>query len=189
MLATFTTSGPFSSNGRLSSVLPTSEEPAGAAELDTRLATAPGSCASGALPTIRPLSAPPAAPGGSARLAQPTSRHTPSAIAAEPPHPDHAVLRRGNRMESGRLLRPGRSVSTARADPCMLPRVQIPSGAFKIVKEVARHLLRRPVIGIVAAARTVDGRWLLVRRSDTGKWALPGGTLEWGETFRSAITR
>ena len=39
----------------------------------------------------------------------------------------------------------------------MLPRVQIPSGAFKIVKEVARHLLRRPVIGIVAAARTVDG--------------------------------
>lgn len=71
----------------------------------------------------------------------------------------------------------------------MLPRVRIPSGAFKIVKEVARHLLRRPVIGIVAAARTEDGRWLLVRRSDTGKWALPGGTLEWGETFRSAITR
>jgi 8-oxo-dGTP diphosphatase len=71
----------------------------------------------------------------------------------------------------------------------MLPRVRIPSGAFKIVKEVARHLLRRPVVGIVAAARTEDGRWLLVRRSDTGKWALPGGTLEWGETFRSAITR
>lgn len=67
--------------------------------------------------------------------------------------------------------------------------VQIPSGAFKIVKEVLRHLLKRPVVGIVAAARTADGRWLLVRRSDTGKWALPGGTLEWGETFRSAITR
>jgi len=71
----------------------------------------------------------------------------------------------------------------------MLARVKIPSGAFKIVKEIARHVLRRPVIGIVAAARTADGRWLLVRRSDTGKWALPGGTLEWGETFRSAITR
>ena len=71
----------------------------------------------------------------------------------------------------------------------MLLRVRIPSGAFKIIKEVARHLLRRPVVGIVAAARTTDGRWLLVRRSDTGKWALPGGTLEWGETFRSAITR
>lgn len=67
--------------------------------------------------------------------------------------------------------------------------VRIPSGAFKLVKEVARHLLRRPVVGILAAARTGDGRWLLVRRSDTGKWALPGGTLEWGETLRSAITR
>jgi 8-oxo-dGTP diphosphatase len=67
--------------------------------------------------------------------------------------------------------------------------VHIPSGAWKIVKEVARHLLRRPVIGIVAAARTADGRLLLIRRGDSGKWALPGGTLEWGETLRGAIER
>jgi 8-oxo-dGTP diphosphatase len=60
---------------------------------------------------------------------------------------------------------------------------------LKIVKEVARHLLRRPVVGIVAAARTADGRLLLIRRSDSGKWALPGGTLEWGENLRDAITR
>jgi 8-oxo-dGTP diphosphatase len=57
------------------------------------------------------------------------------------------------------------------------------------VKEVARHLLRRPVVGIVAAARTADGRWLLIRRGDTGTWALPGGTLEWGETLRVALAR
>lgn len=67
--------------------------------------------------------------------------------------------------------------------------MQIPSGAWKIVKEVARHLLRRPVVGIAAAARTADGRLLLIRRGDSGKWALPGGTLEWGETLRGAITR
>ena len=67
--------------------------------------------------------------------------------------------------------------------------MQIPSGAWKIVKEVARHLLRRPVIGIVAAARTADGRLLLIRRGDSGKWALPGGTLEWGENLRDAIER
>jgi 8-oxo-dGTP diphosphatase len=60
---------------------------------------------------------------------------------------------------------------------------------FRIGKEVLRHLLRRPVVGIAAAARTPDGRWLLVRRSDTGAWALPGGTLEWGETLRSALER
>jgi 8-oxo-dGTP diphosphatase len=67
--------------------------------------------------------------------------------------------------------------------------MRIPKGAFALAKEVARHLLRRPVVGIAAAARTRDGRWLLVRRRDTGEWALPGGTLEWGETLRSAIVR
>ncbi len=67
--------------------------------------------------------------------------------------------------------------------------MRIPRGAWTIVKEVARHLLRRPVVGIAAAARTRDGRWLLIRRTDTGEWALPGGTLEWGETLRSGIRR
>ena len=60
---------------------------------------------------------------------------------------------------------------------------------FGIGKEVLRHLLRRPVVGIAAAARTEDGRWLLVRRGDTGDWALPGGTLEWGEPLRMALER
>jgi len=62
-------------------------------------------------------------------------------------------------------------------------------GAFVLVKEVARHVLRRPVVGIAAAAQTADGRWLLVRRADTGEWALPGGTLEWGETLRDCVAR
>jgi 8-oxo-dGTP diphosphatase len=67
--------------------------------------------------------------------------------------------------------------------------VKIPKALFGIVKEVARHLLRRPVVGILAAARTPEGRWLLIRRGDTGTWAMPGGTLEWGETLRTAIVR
>jgi 8-oxo-dGTP diphosphatase len=44
-------------------------------------------------------------------------------------------------------------------------------------------------VGIAAAARTDDGRWVLVRRGDTGTWALPGGTLEWGETLERALER
>ncbi len=68
-------------------------------------------------------------------------------------------------------------------------RWRVPLGWWGIVKEVARHLLRRPVVGIAAVARVPDGRWVLVRRADTGAWALPGGTLEWGETLRTAIVR
>ncbi|HLV67338.1 MAG TPA: NUDIX hydrolase [Polyangiaceae bacterium] len=62
-------------------------------------------------------------------------------------------------------------------------------GASTLVREVARHVLRRPVIGVAAAARTEDDRWLLVRRADSGDWALPGGTLEWGETLERGILR
>jgi 8-oxo-dGTP diphosphatase len=65
----------------------------------------------------------------------------------------------------------------------------LPKGALTILKEVARHLLRRPVVGIAAAAKTRDGKWLLIRRGDTGTWALPGGTLEWGETLRDGLAR
>lgn len=65
----------------------------------------------------------------------------------------------------------------------------IPRSVMTIVKEAARHILRRPVVGIAAAGRTADGRWLLIRRADTGTWALPGGTLEWGETLRVGLAR
>jgi 8-oxo-dGTP diphosphatase len=65
----------------------------------------------------------------------------------------------------------------------------LPPAVLGVVREAARLLLRRPVIGVAAAARVPDGRWLLVRRADTGGWALPGGTLEWGETIRELIPR
>jgi 8-oxo-dGTP diphosphatase len=65
----------------------------------------------------------------------------------------------------------------------------IPKAAYGIVHEVTRHLLKRPVVGIVAVARTADGKWLLIRRGDTGEWGLPGGTLEWGETLKVALGR
>lgn len=65
----------------------------------------------------------------------------------------------------------------------------VPKAAYGIVHEVTRHLLKRPVVGIVGCARTSDGRWLLVRRGDTGEWCFPGGTVEWGETLRTALDR
>ena len=65
----------------------------------------------------------------------------------------------------------------------------LPKAALGLLKEVARHLLKRPVVGLAVAARTADGRWLLIRRGDTGTWALPGGTVEWGETLRQTLER
>lgn len=67
--------------------------------------------------------------------------------------------------------------------------MRIPRGLFGVMKEVLRHLLRRPVVGFVVFARTPDGRVVLIRRGDTGDWALPGGTLEWGETLRKGLPR
>lgn len=67
--------------------------------------------------------------------------------------------------------------------------MRIPKAAWGLVKEVARHLLRRPVVGLVALARDPAGRIVLIRRGDSGEWGLPGGTLEWGETLRATLPR
>jgi 8-oxo-dGTP diphosphatase len=71
----------------------------------------------------------------------------------------------------------------------LAPLSRLPQGVLDIMKEAARLILKRPIVGIAAAARTPDGKWVLIRRADTGTWALPGGTLEWGETLREALAR
>lgn len=65
----------------------------------------------------------------------------------------------------------------------------LPKSAYGIVHELTRHILRRPVVGIAAVARTPDGKVVLVRRADNGMWCLPGGTLEWGETLVTGLAR
>lgn len=71
----------------------------------------------------------------------------------------------------------------------LAPLTRLPPAVIGIVREAARLILRRPVVGVAIAARVPDGRWVLIRRVDTGTWALPGGTLEWGETIRELIPR
>ncbi|MBP6964686.1 MAG: NUDIX hydrolase [Armatimonadetes bacterium] len=51
--------------------------------------------------------------------------------------------------------------------------------------------IRRPVPA-VAAVIAQDGRLLLIRRGaepSRGKWSLPGGSVEWGETLTDAVRR
>jgi len=71
----------------------------------------------------------------------------------------------------------------------LAPLSRLPRQALGVLHEIGRHLLRRPVVGVGVVARTEDGRILLIRRTDTGGWALPGGTLEWGEQLSQAIPR
>src|SRR5277367_4666858 len=65
----------------------------------------------------------------------------------------------------------------------------LPRSVLGLAREIGRHILRRPVVGLLVAARTDDGRWLLIRRADTGTWAMPGGTVEWGETLTATLER
>lgn len=71
----------------------------------------------------------------------------------------------------------------------LAPLSLLPRAVLGLIKEAGRHVLRHPVAGVAVAAHTADGRWLLIRRGDTGTWALPGGTVEWGETLRQTSSR
>src|SRR4051812_38638863 len=82
-----------------------------------------------------------------------------------------------------------RRVSEYAAPMRFAPLARLPPAALGILREATRLILRRPVIGVAAAARVPDGRWVLIRRADFGTWALPGGTLEWGETISEALPR
>ena len=45
------------------------------------------------------------------------------------------------------------------------------------------------VVGGSAVVVDGEGRILLQRRSDSGKWALPGGAMDIGETFAQSVVR
>lgn len=101
---------------------------------------------------------------------------------------DRATGAGGLQSKPALLGRPQAGSTEMRHPPRVKPAIVV-RGAWILVKEVARHVLKRPVVGVAAAARTHDDRWLLIRRSDSGRWALPGGTLEWGETLEQTLIR
>ena len=48
---------------------------------------------------------------------------------------------------------------------------------------------RNPGVGAACVVRDGEGRVLLIRRSDTGRWCVPCGFCEWGEDIRHAAAR
>lgn len=56
----------------------------------------------------------------------------------------------------------------------------------------SRRYPPRPIVGVGAVIVSDDGRVVLARRVNAplaGRWTLPGGTLELGETTRDAVAR
>lgn len=57
------------------------------------------------------------------------------------------------------------------------------------IQSAIRLILRHPVCGVVMVPVLADGRIVLVRRRDNGRWSLPGGMVEWGEDIPTTIAR
>ena len=50
-------------------------------------------------------------------------------------------------------------------------------------------ILRHPITGTSIIPIMPDGRIVLIRRRDTGKWGFPGGMVDWGEDIPTTVER
>ena len=60
---------------------------------------------------------------------------------------------------------------------------------WQYVETVLELVFRRPVLGIGVIPLLPDGSIALILRRDTGKWAIPGGFVNWGEDIPTAANR
>lgn len=65
----------------------------------------------------------------------------------------------------------------------MLPR------AWRYISTVMGIIFRHPIVGTTVIPVLPDGRIVLIQRSDSGKWGLPGGMVDWGEDVPTAVVR
>lgn len=60
---------------------------------------------------------------------------------------------------------------------------------WQYIKTVMGVIFRHPIAGVTIIPILPDGRIVLVRRRDTGKWGLPGGLIDWGEDIPNTAKR
>lgn len=60
---------------------------------------------------------------------------------------------------------------------------------WNLFQSVLGLIFHHPITGTSIIPVLPDGRIVLIQRRDNGKWALPGGMVEWGETIESTIQR
>ncbi len=62
-------------------------------------------------------------------------------------------------------------------------------GLWRFGQTVLGIIFRHPIPGTSIIPILPDGRIVLIRRSDNGRWALPGGIVDWGEDVATAVRR
>jgi 8-oxo-dGTP diphosphatase len=60
---------------------------------------------------------------------------------------------------------------------------------WRIAKTVVRLLFRRPLAGVSVIPLLADGRIVLIKRRDCGRWGFPGGLVDWGEDIATTAKR
>jgi ADP-ribose pyrophosphatase YjhB (NUDIX family) len=60
---------------------------------------------------------------------------------------------------------------------------------WQFVQTVIGIIFRHPVTGTSIIPILPDGRIVLVQRRDNGKWALPGGMVNWGQDILTTVRR
>ena len=61
--------------------------------------------------------------------------------------------------------------------------------SWRFISTVLGIIFRHPVTGTTIIPILPDGRIVLIQRSDSGKWGLPGGMIDWGEDIPHAASR
>ena len=60
---------------------------------------------------------------------------------------------------------------------------------WQIGQTVLGLIFHHPLTGASIVPILPDGRIVLVRRQDNGRWALPGGMVDWGEDIPTTVKR
>ncbi|MBD2122432.1 NUDIX domain-containing protein [Trichocoleus sp. FACHB-262] len=60
---------------------------------------------------------------------------------------------------------------------------------WHLIQTVLGLIFQHPIIGTSIIPLLPDGRIVLIRRQDNGKWGLPGGMVDWGEDIPTTVGR
>jgi 8-oxo-dGTP diphosphatase len=60
---------------------------------------------------------------------------------------------------------------------------------WRVGQTVLGIIFRHPITGTSIIPILPDGRIVLIRRRDDGRWALPGGMVDWGEDIPNTVRR